>query len=1215
MAGIKPSTLAKAVKIMTPKKERVTEAQLRGTIVYQGNEHYIRLDGATDDALTPIANIEEGASDAGFVHGDRVLVLIKNHQAIITKNLTTGLQAQNAKTANNFVSAILGANITAERIIANDTFTNTLRANNITADDIIAGKATIDNLDSNYAHISNGIIDNATIDEADVNGLSANYAHITSGIIDNATIDEADVNNLSANYAHVTNGVIDNATIDDADVNNLDTNYAHISNGVIDNATIDEADVNNLSTKYAHITNGVIDNAKIGHADVNGLSANYAHVTNGVIDNATIDEADVNNLSANYAHVTNGVIDNAKIGHADVNGLSANYAHVTNGVIDTATIDQAKVNNLGTNYAHISNGVIDNAKIGHADVNGLNANYAHVSNGVIDNAKIGHADVNGLSANYAGIDLANVNNAWIQNGVIKNGAIADAQIIGVSANKLTAGTIDASNITVTNLNADNITTGTINGQRIGSGSLSLDKLAEEVPTKQYLDNVAENLQGQIDGQIETWTGNAVPTLQNSPAVNWGNNSEKHKHVGDIYYVVNASNSADGYTYRFTESGTTANPTYSWTLIKDNQITKALQDILDIQGDITGIQQFDTQISSWKTDTDSELSSLKSRTSTLETDMGTKVSTTTFNELSQTVESNKSSITSMSTVVSQKADASNVYTKTEADNNFLTDIDVSVQQTSTGANITVNGDTVSLSNGAKGDKGDKGDTGAQGPQGPQGVQGETGAKGDKGDKGDAGSSITVSSITYAVSATDSQPNDSAFIYSSVPSVAEGSWLWTKTVFSDGKKAYSKAKQGAKGDKGDTGAQGPQGIQGVKGDTGEQGPQGETGAQGPQGIQGAKGDTGAQGPQGIQGVKGDTGEQGVSVVASTPYYILATTQPAKPNVKSPSGWQTTEPTYDATKDCYMSIRTDFDDGTFSWSDVSKSSSYAAAKEAQQSVTILSNTVNEVEQKADSNIAKITNITTTLGTNADGTTKVNDIVHRTSSLEQDLNGFKVTVGSTYETKTDASGKLAEAKGYTDDEIDTAKAEIKITTDSISSEVSRKVGNDEVISRINQSAEEIKIEASKVNIIGVITAINNDSTTTIDGGKISTGSITVGSLESSIQKVIEAVNDDLRLDAEYVWGTSSVTINAKLYKNGVDIHSDFPSYMFTWNKEMQSGVTRLGTGYSITVPRTELTYAGAIILDFLVGEPLILNLPTDGMLLMPDNKLLTLTIGKEYL
>ena len=91
-----------------------------------------------------------------------------------------------------------------------------------------------------------------------------------------------------------------------------------------------------------------------------------------------------------------------------------------------------------------------------------------------------------------------------------------------------------------------------------------------------------------------------------------------------------------------------------------------------------------------------------------------------------------------------------------------------------------------------------------------------------------------------------------------------------TFADGQSFQAKLDDGTlKGDKGDTGEQGPKGD---KGDTGEQGPQGIQGEQGPkgdkgdtgeQGPKGEKGDAGEQGPQGIQGIqgeKGDAGEQG-------------------------------------------------------------------------------------------------------------------------------------------------------------------------------------------------------------------------------------------------------------------------------------------------------------------------------------------------------------------
>ena len=65
---------------------------------------------------------------------------------------------------------------------------------------------------------------------------------------------------------------------------------------------------------------------------------------------------------------------------------------------------------------------------------------------------------------------------------------------------------------------------------------------------------------------------------------------------------------------------------------------------------------------------------------------------------------------------------------------------------------------------------------------------------QGADGGTGSSVSITSIKYAVTTTDSQPADSAFTYTTVPTVPEGSWLWCLTEYSSGNKMYSKAKQG-------------------------------------------------------------------------------------------------------------------------------------------------------------------------------------------------------------------------------------------------------------------------------------------------------------------------------------------------------------------------------------------------------------------------------------
>ena len=78
---------------------------------------------------------------------------------------------------------------------------------------------------------------------------------------------------------------------------------------------------------------------------------------------------------------------------------------------------------------------------------------------------------------------------------------------------------------------------------------------------------------------------------------------------------------------------------------------------------------------------------------------------------------------------------------------------------------------------------------------------------------------------------------------IPTVAQGSYLWTKTTtnYTSGTPTvgYSVARMGvngAKGEKGEIGQTGPQGPQGVKGETGSQGPQGVKGDTGPKGADG-------------------------------------------------------------------------------------------------------------------------------------------------------------------------------------------------------------------------------------------------------------------------------------------------------------------------------------------------------------------------------------------
>ncbi len=116
--------------------------------------------------------------------------------------------------------------------------------------------------------------------------------------------------------------------------------------------------------------------------------------------------------------------------------------------------------------------------------------------------------------------------------------------------------------------------------------------------KDYVNNtlpgILEGLQGQLDGVIEQWFYEVDPTpaqdaptvAANTPAKEWaeadtaaGNNNEKEKHLGDLYY-----NTASGKVWRYVKGRVRPKPGaalstrdyYYWRELEDTELAQALQ---------------------------------------------------------------------------------------------------------------------------------------------------------------------------------------------------------------------------------------------------------------------------------------------------------------------------------------------------------------------------------------------------------------------------------------------------------------------------------------------------------------------------------------------------------------------------------------------------------------------------------------------------------------
>nr|DAO63881.1 MAG TPA: tail protein [Caudoviricetes sp.] len=249
----------------------------------------------------------------------------------------------------------------------------------------------------------------------------------------------------------------------------------------------------------------------------------------------------------------------------------------------------------------------------------------------------------------------------------------------------------------------------------------------------HLDGLLNSMQGQIDGNINTWTGTPAPTLSNYPANEWLTDTEMSKHVGDLYY------DGDSHAYRFRNDG----KGYYWERLKDTDVTKALQDSEDALAAAKSAQeaaalaknmtlQLSNEYQGISVDSDGNYGTFPSNVNTQAVVMyGTQDITSDC----------KFTIIKSDSVTGSWNNATKTYTVTalSADDGW-----VDIKATYISVLSVVKRFSLSKiyagekgKDGVDGLQGPKGDQGIQGPQGEQGIQGPQGPRGEQGIPGAPG----------------------------------------------------------------------------------------------------------------------------------------------------------------------------------------------------------------------------------------------------------------------------------------------------------------------------------------------------------------------------------------------------------------------------------------------------------------------------------------------
>lgn len=178
--------ISQFVKVTNSEKTKKTDEVVYGTAAIYGDSVYVKLDGS--DLLTP-ATTTTGVKDK-----ERVMVMIKNHSAIITGNISS----PSARIADVAEIADTIASIEA-----------------VSIKDLEATNARVGNLEVDYGKFKDLTTEEIAADKASIKELKANSLSVTEADAKYANIDFSNIDQAAIKQFYATSGIIRDLVIGD----------------------------------------------------------------------------------------------------------------------------------------------------------------------------------------------------------------------------------------------------------------------------------------------------------------------------------------------------------------------------------------------------------------------------------------------------------------------------------------------------------------------------------------------------------------------------------------------------------------------------------------------------------------------------------------------------------------------------------------------------------------------------------------------------------------------------------------------------------------------------------------------------------------------------------------------------------------------------------------------------------------------------------------
>lgn len=273
--GISADLAYEFAKVTNDTTKDKDETTVFGTIVEYGGKKYVRIDGS--DRMTPYT------STADVKLGERVIVLLKNHSATVTGNVTSPSASSKDLSDTNKKVADIGSQISEFEIVIADKVSTEIfeaaegRITDLEAEDVkIKGtldayKADIDTLTADNVTINDKLTANkASIDNLTANKLDVTIADAKYATVENLEATDATIHNLQADYGDFKDLTTDNITAINGSITNLDTKKLDAEQAEITYANIDFSNIGKAAIEQFYATSGIIKDLVIGDQTITG---------------------------------------------------------------------------------------------------------------------------------------------------------------------------------------------------------------------------------------------------------------------------------------------------------------------------------------------------------------------------------------------------------------------------------------------------------------------------------------------------------------------------------------------------------------------------------------------------------------------------------------------------------------------------------------------------------------------------------------------------------------------------------------------------------------------------------------------------------------------------------------------------------------------------------------------------------------------------------